>query len=1031
MNFLETLGEKRKKFLDGLEVNEDDINLDLFDEFYPDKAHFIYELLQNAEDAEATEVNFRLSSTRLTFEHNGRPFDDKDVRAITGIGFSTKKDDVDTIGRFGIGFKAVFLYTVSPRIWSPSYAFEISKMVLPSEIPPKPALSDRTRFEFPFNSEKTPQAQAFSEVQDGLEEISDNTLLFLSNIEEIQWRIDSGREGRLLRILHTDHHIEILREIDGRPTESANFLRFTEPVHGLERQHAAVAFELEPVSGNHPLVGLTPFAKQFRIAPSERGCVAVYFTAAKETSNLRFHLHAPFVPELSRSSIKDTSANAPLFAQLAGLAAESLPSIRDLGLLDREFLAVLPNSQDEIPAQYAPIRDAIVDAMNECALTPKYAGGHAPAGRLLQAEAGLKDLLDRDDIHFLVDADDDPRDWAIAAPQRNSRVDRFLRGLDIEQWGVEQFVEALDERFSNKRRICYSTFTWKQGPDGPFLDWMRRKPAEWHRAMYALFHRELEDELNLFDQICIVRRSDGEYGTGSESYFPTPETREDPIHPRVAEDTYAGGGTKTEQTRARAFLESIGVREVGEFQQIEAILERRYTDPARVPPWKTHESDLRRFIALADKDKSTSSLFKNYFIFKGADRLWSRPGDLYLDSPYLETGLHAYFGHLKSGSGRKALSASYGTFDMLAGLVPFARMCGVAECLEIATVSCTDNPEKAHLLKAPGTVLTQTGIDRDFAIPNLEALFERPALALSRLVWNTLSGRSQDKSILEATFRYNQSNYHHSADSRLVHQLRNAAWVPQGDDVFVHPAEALRDLLPDGFPFDPGWAWLTAIRFGAETEKRAEQLRKTQEIATELGFRDESALADGMRFAELAPDTRLRILAEHAEPVDLPTREPGNRDRRAEAVREEARKAPERATEKRPRSVSINRDATKRENTDPYLRDLYTNVDGVTICQACKDRLPFRLADGSYYFEAVEFLPGLERHHYQNYLTLCPNHAAMFMHANASKDEMADRFHALDGNELVLTLADQPVTVYFTDTHIADIGVVIEVDHQD
>ena len=1003
----------------------------IVEDLYPDSAHFIYELLQNAEDTGATEAAFVLTADRLVFEHNGRTFDEADIRAITDIGEGTKAEDDEQIGRFGIGFKAVFAYTETPRIWSPSYAFEISEMVLPSEIPSDPSLGDRTRFEFPFNSGKKPQGQAFSEVQDGLEEISDNTLLFLSNIEEIQWRIDGGRVGRLLRILHTDHHTEILREIDGRPTESANFLRFTEPVDGLERQHAAVAFALEPVSGNDPSIGLTPFAKKFRIAPSERGCVAVYFTAAKETSNLRFHLHAPFVPELSRSSIKDTPANAPLFAQLAGLAAESLSSIRDLGLLDREFLAVLPNSQDEIPGQYAPIRDAIVDAMNERALTPKHTGGHAPAGRLLQAEAGLKELLDREDIHFLVDTDDDPRDWAIAATQRNSRVDRFLRGLDIQQWGVEQFVEVLDERFSNKRRLCYSTYTWKQGPDGPFLDWMRPKPAEWHRALYALFHRELEDELNLFDQICIVRRSDGEYGTGCQSYFPTPETREDPIHPRVAEDTYAGGGTKTEQTRARAFLEGVGVREVGEFQQIEAILEQRYADPTRVPPWQTHQSDLRRFIALVEKDRSASTLFKDYFIFQGSNGLWSRPNDLYLDAPYLETGLKAYYGPLASEASRTALSDVYSTFDMLPRLIAFARMCGATDRLEIATVSCTNNPEKERLHSAPGSILTPTGIDTDFAIPKLGTLFETPNLALSRLVWNALCDRAHDKSILKAIFRYNQSNYHHSADSQLVHQLRNAVWVPQADDVFVHPAEALRDLLPDGFPFDPGWAWLTAIRFGAETEKRAAQLRRTQEIAAELGFRDEAALADGMRFADLAPDTRQRILAEHDSQVDLPVHEPGNPDRRAESVRENARQAPERRTERRERSVSVNRDPTKREETAPYLRELYTNADGVTFCQACKDRLPFRLADGTYFFEAVEFLPGLERHHYQNYLALCPNHAAMFMLANASKDEMTAGFLALNGNELALTLADQPVSVYFTDTHIADLRVVIDVNDQD
>ena len=1003
----------------------------IVEDLYPDTAHFIYELLQNAEDTQASEAAFVLSPNGLMFEHNGRSFNEADIRGITNIGEGTKAENDDKIGRFGIGFKAVFRYTETPRIWSATYAFEISDMVLPTELPSDPTLRERTRFEFRFNSEKKPRPQAFSEVRDGLEEISDNTLLFLSHIEEIQWRVDDGREGRLLRIPHPDHHIEILREIDGRPTESSHFLRFTEPVDGLERQHAAIAFELEPLAGNDPSELSAAFAQQFRIVPANHGCVAVYFTAAKETSNLRFHLHAPFVPELSRSSIKDTPANGPLFRQLAGLAAQSLSSIRNLGLLDRDFLAVLPNSQDAIPAPYTPIRDAIIDAMNERPLTPMHSGGHAPASRLLQAEAGLKALLDCDDISFLIDGDGDPHDWAVAATRRNSEVDRLLLDLDIEHWGVEQFVGTLEERFSNKLRFCYTTYTSMQGPDRPFLDWMRRKPDEWHRALYALFYRELEDDLDRFGHVCIVRLSDGEYRTGSECYFPTPETREDPILPRVAEATYTGGGTRTEQTGARAFLEGIGVREVGEFQQVEAILERRYTEPSCVPSWKTHEADLRRFIALVEKDRSANSLFEDYFILQPADGLWSKPRDLYLDAPYIETGLQAYYGPLGTESSRAPLSDRYRMFDMLEQLVPFARMCGVVDQLEIAEVSCTNNPEVAHLRSAPGANFTHTGINRDFAIPGLESLFENPTLVLSRLVWNALCTRSRDKNILEAHFRYNQSNYPHTAESQLVHQLRNGRWIPQADGSFVRPAQASRELLPEGFPFDPGWHWLAAIRFGAETEELTEELteqrRKSLAIAAGLGFSDEAALEDAKRFAGLPPDTRQQILAEHQSFIDLPEREPPNLARRRELVASEARQAPKRDKEKRLRTDSVNRDAIKREKTVPYLQDLYTNDDGVTICQVCKDRLPFKVA-GRYFFEAVEFLPTLERHHHQNYLALCPNHAAMFIHANGSKDEMKDRFLAIEGKKLELTLADQPVTVYFTDTHIEDLRVVIKVD---
>ena len=40
-------------------------------EKYSDQAHFIYELLQNADDAKATKARFILESNRLIFAHNG------------------------------------------------------------------------------------------------------------------------------------------------------------------------------------------------------------------------------------------------------------------------------------------------------------------------------------------------------------------------------------------------------------------------------------------------------------------------------------------------------------------------------------------------------------------------------------------------------------------------------------------------------------------------------------------------------------------------------------------------------------------------------------------------------------------------------------------------------------------------------------------------------------------------------------------------------------------------------------------------
>src|SRR5205807_10451221 len=124
------------------------------------------------------------------------------------------------------------------------------------------------------------------------------------------------------------------------------------PDQRLESHRLAVAFALDflpTVEGFDPA---NPHVSQLKIIPANPGRVAVFFPAEKETSGLRFHLHAPFVPELSRASIKETPANEPLFRQLATLTASALHQIRDLGLLTTDFLAVLPNPQDQIPARY-------------------------------------------------------------------------------------------------------------------------------------------------------------------------------------------------------------------------------------------------------------------------------------------------------------------------------------------------------------------------------------------------------------------------------------------------------------------------------------------------------------------------------------------------------------------------------------------------------------------------------------------------------------------------------------------------------
>src|SRR6202050_3817058 len=110
--------------------------LELLGQLYSDRAHFIFELIQNAEDAGATELTFELFGDRLEVRHDGRPFTTADVRGIGGLGQGTKAGDLTQIGKFGIGFKSVYAYTSTPLVVSGEERFEIRQIDRPYSVRP-------------------------------------------------------------------------------------------------------------------------------------------------------------------------------------------------------------------------------------------------------------------------------------------------------------------------------------------------------------------------------------------------------------------------------------------------------------------------------------------------------------------------------------------------------------------------------------------------------------------------------------------------------------------------------------------------------------------------------------------------------------------------------------------------------------------------------------------------------------------------------------------------------------------------------
>jgi hypothetical protein len=94
--------------------------------------HIVSELLQNADDAGATEAVVKIEGDAFIFEHNGEDFSEEHFSSLCKFGFSNKRA-LHTIGFRGIGFKSTFSLGRQVELYTPtlSVAFDQERFTEP------------------------------------------------------------------------------------------------------------------------------------------------------------------------------------------------------------------------------------------------------------------------------------------------------------------------------------------------------------------------------------------------------------------------------------------------------------------------------------------------------------------------------------------------------------------------------------------------------------------------------------------------------------------------------------------------------------------------------------------------------------------------------------------------------------------------------------------------------------------------------------------------------------------------------------
>lgn len=423
---------------------------------YSDRTHFIYEIIQNAEDAGATYIKFHLYIDRLAIYHNGRPFNEMDVNGVCGIADGTKEDGT-RIGHFGIGFKAVYGYTSTPEIYSGDFCFKIVDYLNPYKIDNNIGVSvSETCVVLPFDKKTVSEDIAFREIREALtSKISAESILMLDSISDLEICIDGNRENvrinkekRSIKHSKNVYGISLLTTHENKQTGEekeveSNYLFFTD----AEEKPTAIVFKVE--------------GKELQEIKNNK--IYAFFPMAIE-SHQSFLIHAPFDTNPARNEILQGAEygrnNLILIDNICQLISFAFIWLRDNGYLSFSGLnKVFPIYEyDESNILYSIYQNSI-DIINDGKpiLPTNTPGDFKSINEICVPEnMGITNVFSDNDLKELV-----------------GDKNLFWISKEITTKEFTSFKSFLDKNFNLK------TYEWRHLVLNLTALFLRQKPIEW------------------------------------------------------------------------------------------------------------------------------------------------------------------------------------------------------------------------------------------------------------------------------------------------------------------------------------------------------------------------------------------------------------------------------------------------------------------------------------------------------------------------------------------------------------------------
>lgn len=470
-------------------------------EIHTRNPHFIFELIQNADDNEYEDpvptLRFTVDSDLLIIQNNEKGFEKENVWELCKIGGSTKRSELTKtkasgyIGEKGIGFKSVFMVADKVQIYSNGFQFQFwhskenplwekwkhATMIIPEWIDEVPNFVDpkQTNIVLYLKPEIRNKINAY------LEEIHPSLLLFLRELKVIEVKGDKDKV-RKMKLHEREGNVEIVYD-DNRSYYKVIKKTFDVP-KTIDEERRKDVDETEIILA---------FSLKEDFSPNTSDKQFVFAFLPVDNYGFKFIIQADFLLPANREDIiKDNKWNEWLRNSIAEVFLDAVEQFKADEKLRYGFYNYLPLEEvkDEF---FLPLVDGIYEKLKErdCILTE--ANRWKKPSEVLIGDEEIKKIIKNEDLQRFFGKE--------YLSEKIKAKKPILHKLGVRDLLVDELIKCLEN-----------------------TEWIKKQNEEWFVRLFRyLSKKKLSDEqLERLRDLKIIKLENGELTSINEGvvFFP-------------------------------------------------------------------------------------------------------------------------------------------------------------------------------------------------------------------------------------------------------------------------------------------------------------------------------------------------------------------------------------------------------------------------------------------------------------------------------------------------------------------------------